>query len=462
MTSSDRKTQGGGDGEIESPVRKDESDEHLLPGWIKTTGALVGIIVGLLTASAGIYQVAIGLKHIDENIQKEQRLAEEAKANTAAENRKKAETEARQSAADAEARLELKHKELEIQKTELETKIVAKETLTLTSKKDLDVKNLEEQIAIRGEERLQRREETAKVGEALLGVFGDVSVPNLARLAKYSTPADERLPSILTSLVAKLDQARGPSEVSIIFQLFERAGPSAIRSVVDSNRNAFERYKAHTKKLALVQLNQERKRIQERPANDNSPIDLVRLLDRLAGAILSTQDTNTGLGALQREYIDDVWDQIIRPVSPTATYRELRARDRSLMMSPDWLARLDLVLGIESPEFLANDLSVQFEILRHSKRSLSRLLKQSEEFVDLGGVDLSGLRLPRGPYQPINFSDAFVAGADFSDAELDPGSVETLSKAYVARDRKVTTIRAPSSELRLSQDQLRVIFRSGS
>lgn len=58
------------------------------------------------------------------------------------------------------------------------------------------------------------REESLKLSDAILSLFKeDVSLPNLATLARFVSPGDERFYNILPPLVAKLDEARTPAEV---------------------------------------------------------------------------------------------------------------------------------------------------------------------------------------------------------------------------------------------------------
>ena len=104
----------------------DETGEKLIPKWVKTAGALAGIIVALLGAFVGIYQVAISLKQIDVNIEKERRGSDEAKAKEAEENRKKAEVEAQQSLAEAASRIQLRQTDLDVKNAEVTKEEIAK------------------------------------------------------------------------------------------------------------------------------------------------------------------------------------------------------------------------------------------------------------------------------------------------------------------------------------------------
>lgn len=431
---------------------QDDADENLFPRWLKTAGAVVGIVVALIGAFGGISQVLISLKQIERDIQQERFQTEQAKVKEAEENKKKAEFELQRVKTEADAAE--KAKDAEIQKEK-----IVRDTLRLSIRKEIETKTLEESFKVKQEARNQKSAENINFDGALFSLFktDGRTLPNLAALSKYTIPKDERLPSIFTSLVAKLDEVEHPSEVSIIFQLFEKAGPSALSSVVDSNRNALERYKSDCKKLALYQLHLDRKFLLSQPGNHTEPINLFSLLDKSTSTLMSTQDLNTGLAALEREHIEDVWDQITRSLTGNFTYREIKARgEASPMISRDVLSGLEL--GIESApiEFFSRNLSLRLAILRQSKRSLARLLSQTGDFVDLSGADLSGLKLLPGAYGAINFSEAFVAGADFSNAQLDPASLKTLGDAYITRERKVKP-NLQTLNLRLTAKQLAAI-----
>ena len=178
------------------------------------------------------FSLAKALKQLDANIEKEQRLAEEAKAKEAEENRRKAEIEKQRSESETAAAEKMKN--ADVRKEE-----ITRDALRLSITKEIETKTLEESFKVNQEARTQKNNENSNFEGALHGLFKlDQTLSSLARLSKYSLPGDERLPSILTSLVAKLDDVREPSEVNIIFQLFEGAGPVALGSVIDSNRNA--------------------------------------------------------------------------------------------------------------------------------------------------------------------------------------------------------------------------------
>lgn len=441
---------------METPVQKHESDEHIVPKWIKTAGALAGIMVALLGALVGIYQVVVSLRQMDVNIQKEQRASDEAKAKEAEEIRKKAEAETQRSAADAAANIQLKQKDVDIKNAELSKERTARESMLLGIKKEVEAKTLEEKFKVEEQERAQKRLQANELTGTLLDVFKfDRSVPSLANLAKYVVPGDERLPGILTSLVAKLDAVYEPAEVNIIFQLFERAGPIALGSVIDSNRNAFERYKSTSKKLALVQFDVDRKMLLDRLGKESTePIALFPLFAKSATCLIGEQDPRSDLAGLQRAHIEDVWDQILLSLIGR-TFRNLMNSgvSESPSVPPDALLRLDLALGPETPAALSRDLSLQVTILRQSKRSLLRLLKQTQEPVDLSGTDLSGIKLRPDVYGPINFSEAFVGGADFSDANFAPETVFSLGEAYVTREQRVRQ-KPNTPRIRLAPDQI--------
>lgn len=431
---------------------RDDADEALIPRWVKTAGALVGIVVTLIGAFAGISQVLISLKNIDNNIQQGQLQTQQTKTKEAEENRKKAEIEKQR--VEAEAAASLKVIEAEVRKEE-----AARDAINLSLKKEIETKTLEESFKVKQEARIQRNNENLNFDGALFSLFKNEgrTLPNLATLSKYTLPNDERLPSILTSLVAKLDEVEQPSEVNIIFQLFEKAGPSALGSVIDSNRNALERYKSDCKKLALHQLDLDRKILLAQLGNSTEPIHLFSLLEKSTSTLMSTQDLDTGLAALEREHIEDVWDQITRSLTGNFTYREIRAGGIAHpTISREALLRLELPVEEAPSEYFNRNLALRLAMLKQSKRSLARLLRQTRDFVDLGGADLSGLKLLPGAYGLIDFSEAFVAGADFSNAQLDPASLKTLGDAYITRERKVKP-NLQSLNLRLTSKQLAAI-----
>lgn len=403
---------------------QDHAQDPLIPKGVKTAGALVGIIVGLVTAFAGIYQVAINLKQIDANIQKDKTASDLAKAREAEEATKKAEIDKQRSAAEAASAERLKN-------AEIQKEAIARDTLRLGISKEIETRKLDHDFKLGEERRNEIRSESERLDSSLVGVFKGPTVPSLASLTKYAVTGDPRLPNILTSLVAKLDDVHEPSEVNVIFQLFERIGPSALGSVIDSNRNALERYKSNSKRLALFQFNIDRKLLLESLKDSNEPIELSPLFARSMGALMSTQDRDSGLAELQRGHIEDVWDQITRSLRAGASYRTSRP------VSRETLQTLELFPGPEAIVDINRDIGLQLVILRQSKRALSRLLRQTQEFVDLAGADLSGLKLLPGRYGVMNFSEAFVAGADFSNAELDSRTLGSLGDAYISREQKV-------------------------
>jgi uncharacterized protein YjbI with pentapeptide repeats len=410
----------------------DDADDAIVPRWLKTAGALVGIVVALIGAFGGISQVLISLKTMEGNIQKDRLSTQQAEERVAQENRKKEEIEKQR--AESEAAANLKVKEAEARREE-----AARDAIRLSMAKEIETKKLEESFKEKQEARVLKNNDNINFDGALFSLFKSDgrTLPSLAQLAKYTIPTDERLPSILTSLVAKLDDVEEPSEVNIIFQLFEKAGPSALGSVVDANRNALERYKSDSKRLALHQFNLDRKILIGQPENSTEQIQLYSLLEKSTSTLMSTQDPDTGLARLEREHIEDVWDQITRSLTGNLSYRELKANDlASPTVSREALLKLEMPLD-GAPEYFSRDLALQLAILRQSKRSLARLLTQTRDSIDLGGADLSGLKLLPGAYGGIDFSEAFVAGADFSNAQLDPASLRTLGDAYITRERKV-------------------------
>lgn len=431
---------------------QDDADEALIPKWVKTAGALVGIVVALIGAFAGISQVLISLKQIENDIQQGRLQTEQAKAKEAEEHRKTAEIEKQR--VESEAAATQKIKAVELQKEE-----AARDAITLSMRKEIETKTLEESFKVKQEARIQKNNENINFDGALFSLFKNDgrTLPSLATLSKYTIPRDERLPSILTSLVAKLDEVQEPSEVNIIFQLFERAGPSALGSVIDSNRNALERYKSDCKKLALHQFHLDRKILLEQPGNSTEQIPLFSLLEKSTSTLMSTQDLDTGLAALERAHIEDVWDQITRSLTGNSSYREIKAGGKvPPMISRDHLLRFELRLEGPPIEYFSRDLALRLAILTQSKRSLARLLRHTRDAVDLGGADLSGLKLLPGAYTAIDFSEAFVAGADFSNAQLDPASLKTLGDAYITRETKVKP-NLHSLNLRLTSKQLAAI-----
>lgn len=422
---------------------QDHAQDPLIPKGVKTAGALVGIIVGLVTAFAGIYQVAINLKQIDANIQKDKTASDLAKAREAEEATKKAEIDKQRSAAEAASAERLRN-------AEIQKEAIARDTLRLGISKEIETRKLDHDFKLGEERRNEIRSESERLDSSLVGVFKGPTVPSLASLTKYAVTGDPRLPNILTSLVAKLDDVHEPSEVNVIFQLFERIGPSALGSVIDSNRNALERYKSNSKRLALFQFNIDRKLLLESLKDSNEPIELSPLFARSMGALMSTQDRDSGLAELQRGHIEDVWDQITRSLRAGASYRTSRP------VSRETLQTLELFPGPEAIIDINRDIGLQLVILRQSKRALSRLLRQTQEFVDLAGADLSGLKLLPGRYGVMNFSEAFVAGADFSNAELDSRTLGSLGDAYISREQKVR-LNLERLNLRLTTKQVEAI-----
>lgn len=418
-----------------------ESHDPVIPKSVKTAGALVGIIVGLLTAFAGIYQIAINLKQIDANIQKDKTASDIARAKEAEEATKKAEIEKQRSEAEAASAERLTR--AEIQKEE-----IARDTLRLGISKEIETRKLDHEFKLDEDKRNEIRSEGERLDVSLVGVFKGEPVPNLASLTKYAVPGDPRVPNILTSLVAKLDAVHESSEVNIIFQLFERVGPSALGSVIDSNRNALERYKSDSKKLALFQFNIDRKVLLESLKEKDEPIELPYLFTRSMGALTSTQDRS--FSDLQRAYTEDLWDQITRSLRAGLSYRSSRP------VSRETLQTLELFSGPDDIADVNRDLALQCVILRQSKRALSRLLRQTQESVDLAGAELSGLKLLPGRYGAINFCDAFVANADFSNAELDSATLASLGEAYISRDLKVRH-NLHRANLRLTTKQVEAI-----
>src|SRR5215211_2520093 len=235
-------------------ARADDADEALIPKSLKTAGAVVGIVVALIGAFGGISQVLISLKNMEGNIQQDRRLTQQAEAKVAEENTKKEEIEKQR--AESEAAANIKVIEAEVTRAE-----AARDAIKLSMTKEIETKKLDEGFKVKQEARVQKGMENANFEVTLSSLFktDGQTLPSLAQLSKYTIAGGERLPGILTSLVAKLDQVREPSEVNIIFQLFERAGPRALGSVVDANRNALERYKSESKRLALHQFNLDRK-----------------------------------------------------------------------------------------------------------------------------------------------------------------------------------------------------------
>ena len=424
-----------------------DSDDALVPKWIKTAGAVTGIIVAVLGAFVGLYQVGMSVKQIEANIQREQLQAEQARVQEAVENRRKAEVEKQRSDAEAASAERLAV-------TDLQKEQAARDAILLSIQKEIKTKTLEEGFKIKEEQRALIRDENMKLNEALTGVFELQAAPSLAMLSRYFVPGDPRFPAILTSLVAKLDGVRDASEVNIIFQLFERAGLRALDPVIDANRNALEKYKADSRQLALSQFNLERRAaLNSPPPNSGGLITLDPIFERSTSALLSTQDSYTPLAELRRAQIEDVWDQITRSLTGVPYRRSSVVPGTTLPQVPlESLSRLELPVIPDAFNFINNDLSLQLAILRHSKRYLTRLLIQTQESVDVSGTDLSGVRFLPGKYGSINFAGCFVAGADFSDAQLDSASLQSLREAYVSPNQLVK-VAAPRN-LRLTPRQV--------
>lgn len=436
----------------------DASDDKLIPKWVKTAGAIVAIIVTISGGIAGLSQIVISLKNIDYNIEKERHATEQARAQAAAEDRKKAEVEAKRSLGEADAQDRLKEKDLELKRADVQKETLARDALQLNIEKDIEEKRMDLQAKIDDRNRQQVEASEAKFKDTLLGVFKPVdTLPELAKLTEYTTPQGERLNHVLTPLMAKLHEVNRPAEVSIIFQLFEKAGPSSISFVIDSNRNALEGYKANAKKLALLQFDLDRQKTDSATAQ----YDLLALLERSTSTLMSIQEPQTGLAELQRAIIEDVWDQIISSLGGRRGYRALQQDNKTLDVTGAELhgIRLPLAHGEIEIERIRHETMLQLWILRQSKRSLARLLGQTLDSVDLSGADLSGIRLPQRQYGSIDFSEAFVPDADFSAALLDPPTVRSLAEAYVSRGQKV--LHQPQL-LRLSRQQYQWLLGSRS
>ena len=138
----------------------DETGEKLIPKWVKTAGALAGIIVALLGAFVGIYQVAISLKQIDVNIEKERRGSDEAKAKEAEENRKKAEVEAQQSLAEAASRIQLRQTDLDVKHAEVTKEEIAKQTLLTGIEKEIRIKRLDQEFKVEDEKQAREKHQS--------------------------------------------------------------------------------------------------------------------------------------------------------------------------------------------------------------------------------------------------------------------------------------------------------------
>ena len=151
-----------------------DSDDALVPKWIKTAGAVTGIIVAVLGAFVGLYQVGMSVKQIEANIQREQLQAEQARVQEAVENRRKAEVEKQRSDAEAASAERLAV-------TDLQKEQAARDAILLSIQKEIKTKTLEEGFKIKEEQRALNRDENMKLNEALAGVFEKLpAAPSLA------------------------------------------------------------------------------------------------------------------------------------------------------------------------------------------------------------------------------------------------------------------------------------------
>ncbi|HSE24193.1 MAG TPA: hypothetical protein VLB68_21175, partial [Pyrinomonadaceae bacterium] len=279
--------------------RPDADHEHSsIPTWIKSAGAIVGIVAALSGAVAGAYQVLSSLKQFQLQIAKEGRATAEARARQAAEENSRAETEAR-------TREDLKKKDFELKQTEFLTEAEKRKALELTITREREAQEASEKSKIAAEVRTNQRQDEQQLSDNIRAIFEKPnSAPALATLSRHAKPEDENLSTILTPLVAKLDDVIMPAEVNIIFQLFNKSGPSALNAVLDANRIAFEKYKRDIRELARLEFAAELKR---RSESSNTPATNRYEIQRaVSQRIVSAYVGNPGLVRLADQIVVEV------------------------------------------------------------------------------------------------------------------------------------------------------------
>ena len=419
----------------------ESSDHSTIPHWLKTSGAFVGILVALSGAIAGLYQVHTSLQQFQlqmktQDVQKakEEKETAQAKFKQAAEENKKVEIEIR-------GQVALQQKQLEIKKAEEGIESEKRRTTELTNQRERQSQEQAERFKVAGERRIDQRESEKQLTDYVSSLFGGGNSPSkLANLSRYATPADPNLSTILTPLVAKLDEIESPTEISIIFQLFSKSGPPALNAVLDSNRNAFEKYKRDITDLTLIELSGKVPHQGEPRLTGEQVSELkYKAIARLNSASLTSHKTFPLIERIVTQVIDNLLDS-----------------NEPVVKTDSWGAIL-------------NHARIQVEILNQSKRCFLRLLDSTTSSIDLSGTDLSDVKFPAFAYRAVNFRNAYLVGSDLSALALDRDSLLSIFDAdvgtrdsfdYTSSAAPEWALRRITSAVRLSKDQLSVLSTS--
>ncbi len=373
-----------------------DHEQSSIPAWLKSTGAIVGILVALSGAIVGLYQVITSFKQFQLQIAKEERGTAEAKLKQAVEENNLGEAEAR-------AKVELRKTDGEIKHTEYLTETEKRKALELTITRDQQGMEALEKSKIASEVRSHHREDEKQLSDNIGSIFANESPAPLAALSRYAKPGGDNVSIILTPLVAKLDEVVSPAQVNIIFQLFNKSGPGALNSVLDSNRNAFEKYKKGVRDLARIEYAAELQRLTDsgKPSDDRYAIQRA-----VSQRITSAYVGNPGLARLTDRIVFD----LLLNSSPSA----------AVPVTEEW-------------ELLVKRSRIQLDILSQSKRSLLRLVDPNNNSLDLSGMDLTDIKFPRMSGVAINFRGACLIGADLSQLALDRTSLLSLLESEVGQ-----------------------------
>lgn len=408
-----------------------DHEQSSIPYWIKSTGAIVGILAALSGAIVGAYQIVSSWKQFQLQMAEKERETADAKFKEAAEERKRTEVE-------VQGKAEVIQKQIEAARVELSTEQEKRMSQELGITRDRQAQEAAEKFKIAGEVRTNQRQDETRLIDNIGSIFGKNASGSLATLSRHAKPADENLPTILTPLVAKLDDVVSPSEISIIFQLFNKSGPSALNAVLDANRIAFEKYKQYIREMARIEIAMEFKRRAE-----NGPRDLDReryeVQRAVSQRITSTYARNPGLVRLIDRIVSDI--------------------------------AFDSSAGGQFPvsENLLSQTNLQLDILSQSKRSLLRLLDPTVHSLDLSGMDLTDVKFPRMGDTAINFRGACLVGADLSGLTLDRGSLLSIFEAEVGHYTRYDPTMAGSEErflnslftsVQLSKEQKEILSSS--
>ena len=373
-----------------------DHEQSSVPAWVKSTGAIVGILVALSGAIVGLYQVITSFKQFQLQIAKEERGTAEAKLKQAIEENKQSEAEAR-------AKVELRKKDGEIKETEYLTETEKRKALELTITRDQQAQAALETSKIASEVRSNQREDEKQLSDNIGSIFGTDNAAPLARLSRHAKPGDANVSTILTPLVAKLDEVYSPAQVNIIFQLFNKSGPSALNAVLDSNRNAFEKYRKGVRDLARIEYAAE---LQRRTDARMASSDRYEIQKAVSQRIASAYVANPGLARLT----DRIVFEIVLDSSASAPGP----------VPEEW-------------EGLVKRSRIQVDILSQSKRSLLRLVDRTNNSLDLSGMDLTDTKFPKMTGIAVNFRGACLIGADLSQLDLDRESLLSLLESDVGQ-----------------------------